>query len=113
MSPLCCACWLEQQLDDVTSRPPIRNNSLAGRRFRKMSGKRCFELLMAGALLSAANIGAAADDQQADCHVGTYRFANRPDVDIGPGAEGKLRWRRQDGTTGELTRASDGSWTST
>jgi pimeloyl-ACP methyl ester carboxylesterase len=78
-----------------------------------MSGKRCFELLMAGILLSAANIGAAADDKQAGCHVGTYHFANRPDVDIGPGEEGKLRWRRHDGTTGELTRAGDGSWTST
>jgi uncharacterized protein len=78
-----------------------------------MSGTRCFELLMAGILLSAANTGAAADDKQADCHVGMYRFANRPDVDIGRGEEGKLRWRRQDGTAGELTRASDGSWTST
>jgi hypothetical protein len=50
-----------------------------------MSGKRCFELLMAGVLLSVAHTGAAADDKQADCHVGTYRFPNRPDVDIGPG----------------------------
>ncbi len=78
-----------------------------------MSRKRGFKLLMAGIMLSAANIGAAAADKPVDCHVGTYRFASRPDVDIGPGEEGKLRWRRKDGTAGELTRTSDGSWTST
>jgi uncharacterized protein len=78
-----------------------------------MSGKRGFELLLAGILLSATNIGAAADAKQADCHVGTYRFAGGADVDIGSGEEGKLRWRRKDGTTGELTHASDGDWTST
>jgi hypothetical protein len=79
-----------------------------------MSGKRCTELLIVGILLGAVNVGAAAaDNEQTDCHVGTYRFVDHPDVDIGRGGEGKLRWRRKDGTTGELTHASDGSWTST
>ena len=79
-----------------------------------MSAKRRCELLMAGLLLSAAGVGAgAAEEKQTDCHVGTYRFAGGADIDIGPGEEGKLRWRRKDGTTGELTHASDGGWTST
>jgi pimeloyl-ACP methyl ester carboxylesterase len=79
-----------------------------------MCRKRCLELLLAGTLLGAVNLGAAAaEDPQADCHVGTYHFANGPDVDIGKGGDGKLRWRRQDGTTGQLTRTGDGSWTST
>jgi hypothetical protein len=55
----------------------------------------------------------AADDPQTDCVVGSYRFENGPDIDIGRGEEGKLRWRRNDGTTGELTRTGDGSWSST
>jgi uncharacterized protein len=79
-----------------------------------MPRKRCLEMLMTGIVLSAANgIAFAANAKQADCHVGTYRFADRPEVDIGSGNEGKLRWRRKDGTSGELTPASDGSWTST
>ena len=79
-----------------------------------MGWKRCLELFIVGNLLGSVSLAvAAAQDPQTDCHVGTYRFANGPEVDIGPGDDGKLRWRRQDGTTGELTRASDGSWTST
>jgi pimeloyl-ACP methyl ester carboxylesterase len=79
-----------------------------------MCTKRCLKLLMLGILLSTLNLGAAAADApKPDCHVGTYRFANSPDVDIGNSGDDKLRWRRQDGTTGQLTRSSDGSWTST
>lgn len=74
----------------------------------------CLELLIAGILLAAANCAVAAEDRdEPSCHVGTYRFAQRPDVDIGRGAPGKLRWRRTDGTSGELTRARDEVWTST
>ena len=79
-----------------------------------MPSKLCLELLIVGILLGAAHPAAAADsDHEPNCHVGTYRFAQRAQVDIGRGEEGKLRWRRNDGTTGELTRASDGGWTST
>jgi hypothetical protein len=78
-----------------------------------MSRKRGYTLLMALVLLSLVSIVSAADDKQADCHVGTYRFANGTDVDIGPGEGAKLRWRRKDGTPGELTQSAEGSWTST
>jgi pimeloyl-ACP methyl ester carboxylesterase len=73
----------------------------------------CLQLLIVGILLSAADDAAAATDDEPNCHLGTYRFAQAPQVDIGRGVEGKLRWRRNDGTTGELTRAQDGDWTST
>ncbi len=71
-------------------------------------------LLAVGVVLGMVNTMArAADDDQSLCHVGTYRFADGSDVDIGPVAGNKLRWRRKDGTSGELTPGSDGSWTST
>lgn len=47
------------------------------------------------------------------CHIGSYRLDDGGDVDIGPADEGKLRWRRKDGTSGALTRAPDGRWRST
>jgi pimeloyl-ACP methyl ester carboxylesterase len=81
---------------------------------QEMCIKRCLQLLMVGTLLGAVTLGAAAADApQSDCHVGTYHFANGHDVDIGNSGDGKLRWRRQDGTTGQLTRTGDGSWSST
>ena len=55
----------------------------------------------------------AADDLTGDCRVGTYRLQDGTDVDIGPTDGPHFRWRRKDGTTGELTEVSDGSWTST
>jgi len=79
-----------------------------------MCRKRSLELLVVGTLLGILNLGvAAADAPQTDCHVGTYRFTNGPDVDIGNSGTGKLRWRREDGTSGQLTRTDDGNWTST
>lgn len=48
-----------------------------------------------------------------DCHIGLYRLADGSEVDIGAGEATHLRWRRKDGTTGELSRQPDGSWTST
>jgi pimeloyl-ACP methyl ester carboxylesterase len=79
-----------------------------------MCAKRCLEMLIVGSLLGAVNLAAAAaDDPQTVCHVGTYHFTSGPDIDIGNSGDGKLRWRRQDGTSGQLTRTGDGSWTST
>jgi uncharacterized protein len=48
-----------------------------------------------------------------DCHVGSYRLADDSTVDIAPLDDGMLRWRRFDGTTGALTRQTDGTWRST
>ncbi|WP_246192944.1 alpha/beta hydrolase family protein [Pseudoxanthomonas yeongjuensis] len=46
------------------------------------------------------------------CVVGTYLLEDGTDIDIGPGEGEKLRWRRKDGTTGELARDKQGAWVS-
>jgi len=48
-----------------------------------------------------------------DCRVGLYRMEHGGFIDIAPASESKLRWRRPDGTSGELTPGSDGIWSST
>jgi uncharacterized protein len=67
-------------------------------------------ILSAVLLASAASPGLA---QATDCRMGTYRLTDGSAVDIGPTDSAHLRWRRMDGTTGELTHAADGWWTST
>jgi pimeloyl-ACP methyl ester carboxylesterase len=47
------------------------------------------------------------------CEVGSYRLADGTSLDIGAGESGKLRWRRPDGRTGELTSEGKGRWAST
>jgi hypothetical protein len=60
-----------------------------------------------------AESAVASDDLTGDCRIGTYYLQDGTDVDIGATEGPHLRWRRRDGTTGELTKESDGSWTST
>jgi uncharacterized protein len=48
-----------------------------------------------------------------DCHVGIYRMSDGRTVDIAHTGGDTLRWRRFDGSTGLLTRAAEGLWTST
>lgn len=55
----------------------------------------------------------AADDLAGDCHIGAYRLADGNLVDIAASDGPHLRWRREDGTTGALTRKPDGTWPST
>lgn len=68
---------------------------------------------LAGAM-PLGKVARASDDSAVACHVGAYRLADGSLVDIGAtdGAD-RLRWHREDGTTGLLTRHPDGSWTST
>ena len=54
-----------------------------------------------------------ARDSAEPCAVGTYRLSDGSDVDIGPARDARLRWRRKDGTTGELSESGDGCWDST
>ena len=68
---------------------------------------------MAATLALAAQGAHAAVDLAGDCRIGTYHLRDGTDVDIGAADGPHLRWRRKDGTTGALTKASDGSWTST
>jgi len=78
---------------------------------------RMHALLLVGVALfpfSVSGLGSApAKEGVGDCHVGSYRLNDGSEVDIGNADDGKLRWRRKDGTTGALTRSPDGSWRST
>jgi uncharacterized protein len=47
------------------------------------------------------------------CEIGSYRMADGTNLDIGPAAEGQLRWRKTDGRNGALKSQGDGRWTST
>ena len=60
----------------------------------------------------AAENALASDDLTGDCRIGTYRLQDGIDIDIGATEGPHLRWRREDGTTGKLTKESNGSWTS-
>ncbi|HEX3917098.1 MAG TPA: hypothetical protein VHW60_07135 [Caulobacteraceae bacterium] len=56
----------------------------------------------------------APSDAAVACYIGAYRQADGGVIDIAAAAgAGKLRWRRTDGTTGELTQSAGGGWTST
>jgi pimeloyl-ACP methyl ester carboxylesterase len=64
-------------------------------------------------LVLACQGTAQAADRVGDCRIGSYQLRVGGNVDIGPTDGDHLRWRRQDGTTGVLTQAADGSWSST
>ena len=91
-------------------------SKVAGLMGRQDAVWRMRALLLAGIALfpfSALCQGSApASDGAADCHVGSYRLSDGTDVDIASAGEGKLRWRRKDGTTGALEHSSDGRWQS-
>jgi uncharacterized protein len=72
-------------------------------------------LTTALALLGAAHADAQVPTAKSmgDCRVGLYELRNGSDVDIGNVDGEHLRWRRKDGTSGKLTKAADGTWTST
>ena len=68
---------------------------------------------LACGLLLLALPAAGAEDSTRDCHIGIYRLSDKSTVDIAPSDEGRLRWRRLDGTSGALTRNDDGTWRGT
>jgi len=61
----------------------------------------------------ASGVAHAAAASVGNCHAGAYRLADGSVVDVGPSDGSHLRWRRDDGTTGQLTSHADGTWTST
>ena len=70
--------------------------------------------IVAATCFALANYSAtAAQDTTANCRIGIYHLRDGSDVDIGQGKDSHLRWRRKDGTSGELTETTDGTWTST
>lgn len=72
------------------------------------------KLIVTGAgVLLGFHAAANDSDTTGDCRIGIYRLSDNSDVDIAPSDERRLRWRRKDGTSGALSRNSDGSWSST
>lgn len=55
----------------------------------------------------------ASAQSRGDCPVGVYQLDDGSKLDVGQSDGDHLRWRKQDGTTGLLTRGEDGVWTST
>lgn len=72
-------------------------------------------LLLGAAALCGSHAAVAAEDAGTtrDCHIGIYRLSDGSDVDIAPSDAGKFRWRRKDGTSGALSPAATGGWSST
>lgn len=70
-------------------------------------------LIVGAATLLGCHSVATAAEKADDCRIGIYRLSDNTDVDIAPSDEGRLRWRRKDGTSGALTKDPDGSWSST
>jgi pimeloyl-ACP methyl ester carboxylesterase len=72
---------------------------------------------LAGGLLALvfAAVAGAAETKPAPlpCEVGSYAMADGSSLDIAPDEDGRLRWRRTDGTTGALTSQGHARWTST
>jgi pimeloyl-ACP methyl ester carboxylesterase len=58
-------------------------------------------------------LSAVAPVLAADCRIGLYELDRGGALDIAPASESKLRWRRPDGTSGELTEGQSGVWSST
>ena len=80
---------------------------------RKMEMKIAVAVGVTAIFALTAQSALASNDLTGDCRIGTYHLQDGTDVDIGATEGPHLRWRRRDGTTGELTKESDGSWTST
>lgn len=70
-------------------------------------------LVVGAGVILGCHAAANAADMTGDCRIGIYRLSDNSDVDIAPSGEGRLRWRRKDGTSGALSRNPDGSWSST
>jgi pimeloyl-ACP methyl ester carboxylesterase len=70
-------------------------------------------LVVGAGVILGCHTAANAADMTGDCRIGIYRLSDNGDVDIAPSDEGRLRWRRKDGTSGALSRNPDGSWSST
>ncbi|HEX7116018.1 MAG TPA: alpha/beta fold hydrolase [Steroidobacter sp.] len=75
---------------------------------------KCFvaSLIVGAGAILGWQVPANAAETTGDCRIGIYRLSDGSDVDIAPSDEGRLRWRRKDGTSGSLSLNPDGSWSS-
>ena len=75
--------------------------------------KTAVKVVIATLFVVAGYSATAAQDAVGNCRIGIYHLRDGSDVDIAPGEGAHLRWRRKDGTSGELTETTNGIWTST
>ncbi|HEY0501973.1 MAG TPA: alpha/beta hydrolase [Lysobacter sp.] len=76
-----------------------------------MTPNRSRHALLLALLASASGVAAEPD---ARCHAGAYTLDDGRFVDLAAVSDpAQLRWRMLDGRSGRLTRAADGTWTST
>ena len=68
---------------------------------------------IATVVLALTGTGAVQAKEADDCEVGIYQLPDGSHIDVGASDDNRLRWRRNDGTTGALARDEDGIWTST
>jgi dienelactone hydrolase len=66
----------------------------------------------AGVALALAMGLAATPAVAQNCHVGAYRLADGKVLDIGPSTGDTLRWRLENGETGQLVPSQGGGWSS-
>lgn len=59
------------------------------------------------------SVAAAPHGLTGDCPVGIYQLRDGSKLDVGQSRGDHLRWSKEDGTTGLLTKGGDGVWTST
>ena len=64
-------------------------------------------------LALAAPAAASPQRRTGDCPVGIYQLADGSKLDIGASKGDHLRWSKEDGTTGLLTKGGNDVWTST
>jgi pimeloyl-ACP methyl ester carboxylesterase len=72
-------------------------------------------LVLAALFLAVSTKPAAASpaSRTGNCPVGIYELNDGSKLDVGPSDGGHLRWRKEDGTTGQLTKGVNGAWSST
>ncbi len=74
---------------------------------------RLVSALLSGLVALARPGFAQASAAPPDCHVGAYALADGSSLDIGPGDDGQLRWRRPDGTSGAFPATGPNAGNST
>src|ERR1700694_4200222 len=100
----------------LLARPRGRQNvrrSAPANRARAARMKTAVKIVAATCFALANYSATAVQDMTGDCRIGIYHLRDGSDVDIGQGKDSHLRLRRKDGTSGELTETTDGTWTST
>ena len=78
----------------------------------KHPASRVFVAMILAAAWTTPAMGAP-QNRAGDCAIGIYQLDDGSKLDVARSNDDHLRWRKEDGTTGLLTRDGDDAWTST